>query len=65
MEGRDPKCSLNLRGFPVDLKWKCREKAAQEKETLAQFVERVLREAVKTRETERDKGKSRAKSKAR
>jgi hypothetical protein len=59
MPNKDPKCALNLRGFPFDLKWKCREMAAKKKETLAQFVERTLREAV-TEPVGQAEGKSKA-----
>jgi hypothetical protein len=43
----DEKCALNIRGFPLNLRKKCKIKAAMEDETLEQFVQRVLREATK------------------
>lgn len=53
----EPKCALNLRGFPADLKWKLREKAAQQKMSLLQFVEKVLRAAVQDEQAEAAKKK--------
>jgi hypothetical protein len=55
MESKQPTCALNLRGFSTDLKWKCREKATKQRETLLQYVERVLREDVEHRETHQGK----------
>jgi hypothetical protein len=43
---KESKCALNVRGFPKDLKWKCRQRAAAEQKTLGQFVESELRKAV-------------------
>lgn len=47
----EPNGALNLRNFPKDLIRLCRIKALNQKMTLRQFVEKVLREAVD------DKGK--------
>ena len=59
---KESKCALNVRGFPKELKWKCKEKAAAEKKTLGQFIEAELRKAIeKTSET--PEGKARAKRK--
>jgi hypothetical protein len=63
MATEDPKCSLNLRGFSTDLKWKCRRKAASKHETLLQYVERVLREDVETAEETKAQGKPSVKRK--
>jgi hypothetical protein len=51
-----PKCALNLRGFPSDLKWECREQAASEKKTLGQFVEAELRKALRGKPKTKPKG---------
>lgn len=64
MDAKEPRCSLNLRGFPTDLKWKCRRKATDRRETLLQYIERVLREDVEAAEEVRPQGKSGAKRKA-
>jgi hypothetical protein len=63
MQPQEPTCALNLRRFSVDLKWKCKQKAAARKETLAQYVERVLREDVE-QVAKDNQGKSTAKRKS-
>jgi hypothetical protein len=42
----EPKGALNIRGFPKDLIWKCKQKAAEKKMTLAEFVIWALRSAI-------------------
>ena len=37
--------ALNIRNFPQDLLWHCRQKAAQRRQTLREFVIEVLRKA--------------------
>jgi len=44
---KEPKAVLNIRGFPRSLLAKCKAKAALQEETLAKFVEGVLRDATK------------------
>jgi len=63
MDPKEPTCALNLRGFSTDLKWKCRRKAADKRETLLQYVERVLREDVEAKEEIKTQGKPYAKRK--
>ena len=64
MDSKEPTCALNLRGFSTDLKWKCRKKAADKRETLLQYVERVLRQDVEAENTPtKQQGKSSAKRK--
>jgi hypothetical protein len=41
------KCSLNIREFPADLRWKCKAIASDKKMKLADWVIQVLTEAVK------------------
>jgi hypothetical protein len=45
MTPKESTCALNLRTFPKELKWKCKQKAAAEHKTLGQFVEDELRKA--------------------
>jgi hypothetical protein len=64
MKSKEPTCALNLRGFSTDLKWECRRKAAGGRETLLQYVERVLREDVEKKNETKPQGKTMAKGKA-
>jgi len=42
---KESKCALNIRDFPAQLRWNCRQKAAREKLTLNQFVIKALTSA--------------------
>jgi hypothetical protein len=43
--GRPKAVALNIRNFPQDLVWRCRERAAQKRMTLREFVIEALRTA--------------------
>ncbi len=43
----EPLKTLHVRNFPENLRLKCKAKALHERETLEQFVKRVLRDATK------------------
>lgn len=43
-EEEDDQKALNVRNFPQDLKWKCRERASKKRKTLRDWVIQVLRE---------------------
>ena len=44
---RESEKVLNIRDFPLELRQKCKAKAALRNQTLKDFVEEVLREATK------------------